>query len=286
MLASLARNGVRPLCKDSKILDIAVLGAGRMGQALVQAIAGNPELRLAAVWARAKTAERQRLLSGLAGPEGGEIAVSADLTSVLANSDVAIDFSLPEATHKVLDAVSAAGKPLVIGVSGLSAAALAAIEAASRTVPILYDRNMSLGIAVLDRLLRQAVAGLGPGFEAEIHETHHIHKIDAPSGTALQLGASLAAARNQDFESVKRYEPTGLNRPLAVGEIGFEVTRKGQVSGEHTIILYSASERLELKHSVTSVRVFADGALKAARWLSSQRPGLYMMRDMFFETGA
>jgi 4-hydroxy-tetrahydrodipicolinate reductase len=142
---------------------------------------------------------------------------------------------------------------------------------------------MSLGIAVLDGLVRQAVASLGAGFEAEIHETHHRHKVDAPSGTALKLGASLAAARNQDFEAVKRYEPAGLERPLAPGEIGFEVRREGEIPGEHTVILYNEAERLELKHAVSSRRVFADGALRAAQWLSDRPPGLYAMRDLLFQ---
>ena len=184
---------------------------------------------------------------------------------------------------RVVEAVRAAEKPLVIGVSGLDASVVKRIEDLSRTVPVLYDRNMSLGIAVLDRLVHQAAASLG-GFEAEIHETHHVHKIDAPSGTALHLGETLAAARDQDFESAKRYEPDGPSRPLAAGEIGFFVTREGEVPGEHTVILYSDSERLELKHTVASRRVFADGALRAARWLLSQPAGLYRMRDMLFQT--
>ena len=266
--------------KESETLNIVVLGAGRMGQEIMRALAGNDELRLAGVWARKKSPALQKLMAESAGPVAGAIAISDDLASVLNAADVAIDFSLPEATHKVLDAVLAAAKPLVIGVSGLDRAAVEEIEDVARTIPILYDRNMSLGIAVLDGLVRQAVAGLGAGFEAEIHETHHRHKVDAPSGTALKLGASLAASRNQDFESVKRYEPAGLNRPLAPGEIGFEVSREGEVPGEHTVILYDESERLELKHAVSSRRVFADGALRAAQWLLDRPPGLYTMRDL------
>jgi len=268
--------------KESETLNIVVLGAGRMGQEIMRALAGNDELRLAGVWARKKSPALQKLMAESAGPVAGAIAISDDLASVLNAADVAIDFSLPEATHKVLDAVLAAAKPLVIGVSGLDRAAVEEIEDVARTIPILYDRNMSLGIAVLDGLVRQAVAGLGAGFEAEIHETHHRHKVDAPSGTALKLGASLAASRNQDFESVKRYEPAGLNRPLAPGEIGFEVSREGEVPGEHTVILYDESERLELKHAVSSRRVFADGALRAAQWLADRPPGLYAMRDLLF----
>ena len=266
--------------KEAETLNIAVLGAGRMGQEIMRVLAGNDELRLAGVWARNKSPALQKHMAELGGPAAGASAISDDLASVLNAADVAVDFSLPEATHKVLDAVLAAAKPLVIGVSGLDRAAVDEIKDAARTVPILYDRNMSLGIAVLDGLVRQAVASLGAGFEAEIHETHHRHKMDAPSGTALKLGAALAAARNQDFEAVKRYEPAGLKRPLAPGEIGFEVSREGEVPGEHTVILYNESERLELKHAVSSRRVFADGALRAAQWLSDRPPGLYTMRDL------
>ena len=268
--------------KEAKTLKIAMLGAGRMGQEVMRALAGNDELRLAGVWARNMSPKLRKVLAEFGSPGGGEIAVSDDLAPVLAVSDVAIDFSLPEATHKVLGAVLAARKPLVIGVSGLDRAAVEEIGVASRTIPVLYDRNMSLGIAVLDALVRQAAASLGAGFEAEIHETHHKHKVDAPSGTALKLGASLAEARNQDFESVKRYEPAGLKRPLAAGEIGFEVSREGEVPGEHTVILYSEAERLVLKHIVSSRRVFADGAVRAARWLSNRPAGLYVMRDLLF----
>lgn len=273
--------------KEVETLNIAVLGAGRMGQEIMRAIAGagagNDELRLAGVWTRKKSPTLHKHMAEFAGPAAGAIAISDDLASVLNAADVAIDFSLPEATHEILDAVLAAAKPLVIGVSGLDRAAVDKIDDVARTIPVLYDRNMSLGIAVLDGLVRQAVASLGAGFEAEIHETHHRHKVDAPSGTALKLGASLAAARNQDFESVKRYEPAGLKRPLAPGEIGFEVSREGEVPGEHTVILYNESERLELKHAVSSRRVFAAGALRAAQWLSNRPPGLYAMRDLLFQ---
>ncbi len=249
---------------------IAVLGAGRMGQELMRAIAINDELRLVSVWTRKE----------ISADDG--IVVSDDLAAVLPVSDVAIDFSLPEATAIVLEAVLAAGKPLLIGVSGLDSASIDAIDKLSKTVPVLYDRNMSLGIAVLDRVVREAAAALGAGFEAEVHETHHVHKKDAPSGTALKLGASLAEARQQDFETVREYHPAGLKRPLAPGQIGFEVSREGEVPGEHTVMLYSDSERLELKHAALSRRVFADGAIRAAQWLSGRSPGLYGMRDLLF----
>jgi 4-hydroxy-tetrahydrodipicolinate reductase len=274
------------MSKDAKILNIAILGTGRMGQEIMRAMAGNHELNLVGVWTRTRNPMLQKDMRLLAEQGNGKVTVSDDLTSVLSDADVAIDFSLPQATHRILDAVLTAAKPLVIGVSGLEVAAINEIEIVSRKIPILYDRNMSLGIAVLDRLLRQAARSLGADFEAEIHETHHKLKIDAPSGTALQLGASLAQARNQDFESIKRYEVSGLKRPLASGEIGFTVTRKGDIPGEHTIILYNESERLELKHVVSRRRVFADGALRAAHWLANQPAGLYMMRDLLFSANS
>ena len=258
------------MATDAKILNIAILGAGRMGQELMRAIEGEDQLRLASVWSRKDISADE------------EIVVSENLPAVLSASDVAIDFSLPEATPTVLDAVLAASKPLVIGVSGLDAATVEAVHVASKSVPVLYDRNMSLGIGVLERLVREAAFALGAEFEAEIHETHHLNKIDAPSGTALKLGAAVAEARGQDFESARAYDPAGLTRPLAPGRIGFEVTREGEVAGEHTVILYSDSERLELKHVALDRRVFADGALKAAEWLATQPSGLYTMRDFLF----
>ncbi len=254
--------------ENAAAIGIAVLGAGRMGQEIMRAIASDDALRLAGLWTRREMREDE------------EIVISDDLAAVLSASDIAIDFSLPDATPHVLDAVLESATPLVIGVSGLDEHLVSRISDTSQSVPILYDRNMSLGIAVMDRLLRDAAVSLGAGFQAEIHETHHVHKKDTPSGTALKLGESLAEARGQDFESVKKYEPAGLERPLSPGQIGFEASREGEVPGSHTVILYSDSERLELKHEALSRRLFADGALRAAQWLASQPAGLYSMRDM------
>ena len=167
-------------------LNIAVLGAGRMGREIMGAIAADDALRLTSVWTRKQV------------PTDEEIVVSDDLAAVLAPADVAIDFSLPEATALVLDAVFESGTPLVIGVSGLDDKQIRRIDDASQSVAILYDRNMSLGIAVLDRLVRDAAAGLGSGFEAEIHETHHIHKKDAPSANTRRFSARCFSSRRSD----------------------------------------------------------------------------------------
>ena len=174
-----------------------------------------------------------------------------------------IDFSLPEALDTVLAAALEHGVPLVCGVSGLSDAQLKALDEASSTIAVVYDRNMSLGIAVLENLVREAARALGDGFEAQIHETHHVHKVDAPSGTALKLGEAIAEVRGVDPAS-----------------ISYESERRGEVPGDHEVILASATERLTLAHSVTTRRVFADGALHAARWVAGRSPGMFTMHDV------
>ncbi len=214
-----------------------------MGQALVEAIDAADDLALAGQWRR------------------GE-----DLVEIVANCDVLVDFTLPEATAAVIDAVIAHRVPLVCGVSGFGAAEEALLDSAAAVVPVVHDRNMSRGIAVLERLARDAAAGLGSDFDVEIHETHHVHKKDAPSGTALKLGEAIAAARGID--------PANIH---------YESERRGEVLGEHTVILRSSTEEVTLGHSVTTRQVFAEGALHAARWIGGQAPGRYSMQDVLFE---
>ena len=177
-----------------------------------------------------------------------------------------IDFSLPEATATILEAVLRHGRPLVCGVSGLDDRMVGRLDQTAARIPVVYDRNMSLGIAVLERAVRDAAATLGPDFAIEISETHHQHKKDAPSGTALKLGEAIAEERGES----------------GTGSVHFEVERRGEVPGDHEVIMQSASERLTFAHSVTTRQVFADGAIRAARWVVSQAPGRYQMRDVLF----
>lgn len=222
------------------VLRIGIAGAGRMGTAVAQAIEAAGDLDLAGIWQR------------------GE-----DLGAIAAAADVIIDFSLPGATDTVVAAARQSGIPLVCGVTGLGEAQLAAIESLSRSVPVVYDRNMSPGITVLEWIAAAAAAALGDDFSVRIHETHHVHKLDAPSGTALKLGEAVARARGQDPQ-----------------EIHYESERRGEVPGDHEVILASSTERLVLEHSVTTRDVFANGAVRAARWVSDQAPGLYSMRHV------
>jgi 4-hydroxy-tetrahydrodipicolinate reductase len=210
-----------------------------MGQAIADGIAASDDLQLAGTWRRGD-----------------------DLDALLAGCDVLVDFSLPEASDVVVAAAVRHGIPLVCGVSGLDEAQTDSLAQASATIPIVYDRNMSPGIAVLESLVRQAARSL-PGFAVEVHETHHVHKIDAPSGTALKLGEAIAAARGTD--------------PAA---IHYESERRGEVPGDHEVVLASATETLRLAHSVTTRQVFVDGALAAARWVCRRSPGLFTMHDV------
>jgi 4-hydroxy-tetrahydrodipicolinate reductase len=210
-----------------------------MGQAIAAAIAAADDLHYAGTWER------------------GE-----DLDALLETCDVLVDFTLPAATVAVAEAAARHRVPLVCGVSGLGEQQLAALQRAANSIPVVYDRNMSVGIAALENLVREAVRAL-PGFEVEVRETHHVHKVDAPSGTALKLGEAIAAVRGMDPEAIP-----------CVSE------RRGEVPGDHEVTLSSATERLTLAHSVTTRQVFADGALVAARWVSAQSPGLFTMHDV------
>lgn len=211
-----------------------------MGQAIAERVQAAADLALAGVWRR-----------------GG------DIDEIVSSSDVLIDFSLPEATGTVISAATRHGVPLVCGVSGLDEDQMAELRAAANSIAVVYDRNMSAGVAVLENAVRQAAASLGPGFTVEIRETHHVHKIDAPSGTALKLGEAVSEALGID-----------------PGDIRYESERRGEVPGEHTVILASATERLSFHHSVTTRDVFAEGALRAARWIAGRTPGLFTMHDV------
>ncbi len=214
-----------------------------MGQALGASVELDAGLELAGIWQR-----------------GG------DLSDLLVGSDVAIDFSLPEASQIVLDAAVHQEIPLIYGVSGLNQSQLAYLERAATEIAIVFDRNMSLGIAVLERSVREAASSLGPEFEIEVFETHHTHKRDAPSGTALKLGEAMAVARGDDSTDAIQYSSE----------------RRGDVPGDHEVKMSSPTEQLIFSHSVTTRQVFVDGALQAARWVLDRPPGLYSMQDVLF----
>jgi len=226
------------------VIRVAIAGTGRMGQAIAASLDAQDGMELAGLWGRGD-----------------------DLNSLVRSADVVIDFSLPEGTLQVLDAVEKYGKPLVCGVSGLSDEQMARLDQVAARVPVVYDRNMSLGVAVLEHSVREAAKSLGLDFEIEIAEVHHVHKKDAPSGTALKLGEAIAEARGEQ----------------GTGSVEFRSERRGEVPGDHDVAMRSPTESLTFAHSVTTRQVFADGAIRAARWVADRPAGRYLMRDVLFE---
>lgn len=193
--------------------------------------------------------------------------------------DVLIDFSAPAGFDAALAHCCAHRVALVSGTTGLSAAQRTALAAAARAIPVLWSANFSLGIAVLTRALGMAAAALR-GWDLEIIEAHHARKADAPSGTALALGRAAAAARGQDFDAVAVLSREGRVGERPAGAIGFAAVRAGDIVGEHTALLATAGERLELAHRATDRAIFARGALAAAAWLAGKPAGAYSIDDV------
>jgi 4-hydroxy-tetrahydrodipicolinate reductase len=195
-------------------------------------------------------------------------------------TDVFVDFSAPDALEGNLEAALAAGKPILIGTTGLSDAHQALIERASADIAVLPAANTSLGVNLLSHLVREAAARLGADWDIEIAEMHHRMKADAPSGTALLLGRAAAKGRGVDLDTVSDRVRDGLTGPRTPGNIGFAALRGGTVAGEHQVVFAGEGERIELGHRAESRAVFANGALAAALWLPGKPAGRYSMADV------
>jgi len=247
---------------------IGVFGAGgRMGREIIAAIAANPRAVLAgAVEAAGHACVGKPLTGGL--------VVCSNARALAHASDVLIDFTVPGALETNLDAACAARRPILIGTTGLLPAHMAAIDAAAKSVAVLQSANTSLGVAVLATLVEHAAARL-KAWHAEIVELHHAAKGDAPSGTALMLGAAVARGRGASPVHAKP-DRTGMRM---ADEIGFASLRGGTSAGEHTVMLLGDHERLELTHRAESRAVFAHGAVQAALWLHARAPGRYTVAD-------
>jgi 4-hydroxy-tetrahydrodipicolinate reductase len=208
------------------------------------------------------------------------VNITSDASAALGAAAVAIDFSLPQAVAANAQACVRARVPLLVGTTGLDAAARAALAAAAGTIPVLIAPNTSVGVNVAAQLVNLATRALGPGYDVEILEAHHRMKRDAPSGTALLLGEVVAAARGRALADVAVFERHGADRAREPGSIGFAVLRAGDIVGEHTVIFAVAGERVEITHRATDRITFARGALRAAGWLVGRPAGLYSMNDV------
>jgi 4-hydroxy-tetrahydrodipicolinate reductase len=246
---------------------IAVAGAmGRMGQAVVRALADQPGLALAARFDR----------PGVAG-EG-----LVELVAALAAADVVIDFTTAAASAELARTCAARGGPaLVIGSTGFDDAQLAALQAAAGKVAIVRAGNFSLGVNMLIGLVAQAARALpAEAYDVEVFEAHHRRKVDAPSGTALMLGDAAARGRGQSLSNLARRARDGITGERPPGEIGFSVMRGGGIVGEHSVVFAADEEILTLSHSARDRGLFARGAVAAARWVAGKPPGAYDMQDV------
>ena len=257
---------------------IAIAGAtGRMGQMLIEATLAAPDLQLAAALDRADSPALGRDAGEFMGRATG-VAITADL-SALSAAEVLIDFTRPEATLAHLQACNSRGVKMVIGTTGFDAAGRAAIAAAAKDVAIVFAPNMSVGVNAAFKLLEQAARILA-GYDVEVLEMHHRHKVDAPSGTALKMGEVLAAAQGVKLEDVAVWERHGHTGERKPGSIGFATLRGGDVVGDHTVIFAAPGERIEISHKSSSRLGYAMGSLRAARFLAGRERGLYDMADV------
>jgi len=253
------------------MLKVGILGStGRVGSLLIDDLANDESACVSSV----------HVFDDLKKTIPDEVVVTNDMQTMINASDVIIDFSAPKATEELLNTVINAnsGKPLVIATTGFSEHQKNLLIEASKIVPILYATNMSLGVAVLNKLVSIASKTL-EDFDCEIVEQHHHHKVDAPSGTALTLAEHAANARDLDLDKVRVSGRDGIIGARTKDEIGVMSLRGGDIVGRHTVGFYNDGEFIELNHTATSRNTFSKGAIKASKWLVTQKPDLYSIND-------
>jgi len=262
-------------------LGIIVCGVGgRMGGAVVRALSQAGDCRLAAAIDRPGSARIGKDAGEVTAAGHLGIAVTDNLDGALKPNSVIIDFTNPQASLDYIRSAARSRAPIVVATTGFDAKQLAAIKRLARRTPILLSANTSLGINVLISLLGQAAKILGDDYDVEIVEAHHRFKKDAPSGTALALGRSVAAALGRDLDKVALSGRKGITGERGKKEVALLSVRAGDIVGEHTVIFGGIGERLEFIHRAHSRDTFARGALRAARWLANKKPGLYGMQDV------
>ncbi len=259
---------------------IIVTGAGgRMGRMLVRAVSEAAGAELAGATERAGSEFVGKDAGVLAGVGELGVKISSSLNEC-GPADLVIDFTRPEATLANAEFVAANGLRMVIGTTGFEAPALNDLKKTLAGVPVVMAANYSVGVNLALNLIKKAAEVLGPEYDAEIFEAHHRHKVDAPSGTALAMGESLAEGRKVKLEDAAVYAREGITGERAKGSIGFSVMRAGNIVGEHKAMFVTDEERIEIGHIAHDRMVFARGAVRAAGWLMQQGTGWYDMQDV------
>jgi 4-hydroxy-tetrahydrodipicolinate reductase len=237
---------------------IAINGSkGKMGQALIEVINSSSQSDFGA------------------GFDKGD-----NLIDLISNFEVLIDFSRPEASLNALAVCKDAGKAMVIGTTGFTDSELELIGQASKEIPIVFAPNMSVGVNLTLKILETSAKVIGPDSSIEIIEAHHRYKVDSPSGTALKMGEVIANALGRDLSECAVYGREGIEEPRDMNTIGFSSIRGGDVVGEHTVAFFMDGERVEITHKASSRMIYANGAVRAANWLSDKSSGLYSMQDV------
>ena len=261
-------------------LKVVIAGcSGRMGHALLEGVFADAELVLHGALDRAGNVQLGRDAGEQIGRVSG-VKVVADIDEALKGADVLVDFTRPEASMIYLAACQKHKVKMIIGTTGFSVEEKQAIEAAAKQIAIVFAPNMSVGVTLLINLVEQAARVLNEGYDIEVVEMHHRHKVDAPSGTALRLGEAAAHGLGQDLKDCAVYAREGVTGEREAGKIGFATMRGGDVVGDHTVVLAGIGERVELTHKASSRATFALGALRAAKYLAAKESGLYDMRDV------
>lgn len=262
--------------KSSEPIRVVIHGAtGRMGQSVIRAAARSDGFQIVAGIAPSATAARDALAM-----DWPDAQSTTEISAVEAEFDAVIDFSAPDGAVAAARSCREASRPLVCGTTGLDEKQMDALKDAAAAIAVLHASNMGIGINLLRELIYRAALVLGEDTDVEILDSHHRHKKDAPSGTALTLGRAVADAWGVDFEQRAVFDRSAAKESRVPGSIGFQSVRAGDIVGEHQVIFALDGERLELGHRATDRNVFAQGALTAARWLVQQPPGFYSMRDV------
>ncbi|EKT53956.1 4-hydroxy-tetrahydrodipicolinate reductase [Providencia rettgeri] len=265
----------------NSVVRVAIVGAGgRMGRQLIQAAQQQDRIQLGAA------IEREG--SSLIGTDAGELAgigklgisIVDSLDQVVNDFDVVIDFTRPEGTLHYLAFCKANQKAMVIGTTGFDEQGKQAIAEAAKSIPIVFAANFSVGVNVVLKLLEKAAKVMGNYTDIEIVEAHHRHKVDAPSGTALAMGESIASALGKNLKECAVYTREGYTGEREPGTIGFATIRAGDIVGEHTAMFADIGERVEITHKASSRMTFANGAIKASGWVCARNSGLYNMKDV------
>ncbi|GLU30788.1 4-hydroxy-tetrahydrodipicolinate reductase [Trinickia caryophylli] len=261
-------------------MKIAVAGAsGRMGRMLIEAVLNDPDATLAGALDRAGSPALGDDAGAFLGKATG-VALSDDIDAVLAASDCLIDFTRPEGTIAHIEAALRHDVKLVIGTTGFEEAQKQVLVKASETLGIVFAANMSVGVNVTLKLLEFAASHFAQGYDIEIIEAHHRHKVDAPSGTALMMGEAVAGALGRKLEDCAVYGRHGVTGERDPSTIGFSAIRGGDIVGDHTVLFAGTGERIEITHKSASRVSYAQGALRAARFLAGRGAGLFDMRDV------